>query len=378
MKSTVIQFQDKDILGSLRSFLSQLLETKIVHAVLVPRLLPSKDGFVQSLVSDAAMLEDSNPLAPTMAVQSASILADLTSSPFGGRIAAVLKPCELRGAIELAKFLQVNPDNIMTIGVDCLGTCEVKDFAAMAEKDPELSFKVDTEGFKNGSIQADSTFRDACKLCNTPAPQNADITFGLFGNDLQNQMTLFVGERFEKELQEKLSVELTDGENEGREAAVLRTADAKTKERVEGFEDMEKLTGGLDKLQEVLAKCIRCHNCMDVCPICYCKECVFDSSVFEHRSDQFLNWAVRKGAIRVPTDTLIFHLTRMSHMATSCVSCGMCDSACPNDIPVSRLFGLVGSRVQKLFDYRPGVDPEAEPPVSAFKEEELQSQTGPE
>ena len=74
----------------------------------------------------------------------------------------------------------------------------------------------------------------------------------------------------------------------------------------------------------------------------------------------------------MPGDTLIFHLTRMSHMATSCVSCGMCESACPSGLHVARMFTSVGSELQALFEYIPGRDSEETPPVSTFKEEELE------
>ena len=378
MKSTVLKFEDNDILGSLRHFLAQLLETNIVQALLVPRILPGGDGFVQSLITDSEMLKETNPLAPTMAVQSAKILSNLTSGPLRGKIGIVLKPCEMRAVVELVKFLQINLDEVITIGVDCLGTYEVRDFAPMVEKDRDLPFRVNVDGVKNGELKINqkSGHRDSCQICETPAPSNADITFGLFGSDPKEELSLIVGDRFEKEIQEKLSLELKEGDLVDREKAINRVIDLRKKERDRIFIELRERTNGLDKLMQVLSTCIRCHNCMNACPICYCKECVFESSVFAHRSDQFLTWASRKGAIRMPTDNLIFHLTRMSHMATSCVSCGMCDSACPSQLPVSQLFSLIGSELQEMFEYVPGQEPAAEPPVSVFKEDELQIEAG--
>ncbi len=380
MKSTIVKTKDKDLIGSLRGLLGQMLETELVQALLVPRLLPGKDGFVQSLVTDPEMLKDANPLAPTMPVQSAQILSDLTSSPFKGRIGAVVKPCELRAVVELSKFLQIDLENIMTIGVDCLGTYEARDYSAMVENDSNLPFQIDLQGVKDGKVKTnqDSKLRESCQICETPGPTGADLTFGIFGHEPQEEFTLLAGERFEKELEQKLSLELEENNLADRDKAVQKVVTIRKAEREKVFNQLANQTNGLDKLMEVLSTCIRCHNCMNVCPICYCKECVFESSVFEHRSDQFLSWAGRKGAIRMPTDTLIFHLTRMSHMATSCVSCGMCDSGCPSQLPVSRLFGLIGAELQKTFEYVPGMDPDAEPPVSVFKEEELQAESGTE
>ena len=102
-----------------------------------------------------------------------------------------------------------------------------------------------------------------------------------------------VGERFEKELQEKLSLELEEDDLAGRQTASQEVLRRRGKERDRALNELSGRTGGFDNLMQVLSTCIRCHNCMNVCPICYCKERVFESSAFEHRSTHLLSWANR-------------------------------------------------------------------------------------
>jgi len=54
----------------------------------------------------------------------------------------------------------------------------------------------------------------------------------------------------------------------------------------------------------------------------------------------------------------------------------MCESACPSQLPISSLFSLIGRELQELFEYIPGRNVEEEPPVSVFKEDELQAESG--
>ncbi len=377
MKNTVIEVADKDVLGTLRAFLGRFLESGLVEALLVPKALPSGEGFAQSLIKEPGMLRDVNPLAPTMPVQSARILSDLTATPFEGRIGAVLKPCEIRAAVELAKFLQVNLDNVVIIGVDCLGTYRVKDYAEMAEKDRAASARALIEGASSGELASvNGVIRESCQICEHPVPMNADLILSLLGRGASDGIAVIVGERFEEDLAESLSLELEEGEPAGRKDAIEKLTSRRKEARESILGGLAERASSIEKLLDTFSTCVRCHNCMNVCPICYCKECVFSSSVFEHRLDQLLNLAQRKGAIRMPSDTLMFHLTRLSHMATSCVGCGMCDSACPSGLPVSSLFSLIGGDLQEMFNYVPGRDPAEEAPVSVFKEDELETTTG--
>ncbi len=382
MKNTILKVKNKDSLGCLRDFLGRLLESGFVDALLVPKMLSEGDGYVQALVKDKAMLEGVNPAAPTMAVQTARILTELNRGNLDKRVGVVLKPCELRATVELVKFLQINLDNVVTIGVDCPGTYRVFDYAQMQGQGASPGkFLKKPDGdlfscFKDGEIKTGeaSGLRESCRICEYPVPVNADIGLGFFGFDFYEEINVAVSAKIENEFTEKLSMHLDGGSTENRDKVIRKVIDIRKEERGRVFADLKGKTGSLDDLMQVLSTCIRCHNCMNVCPICYCRECVFESSVFEPRASQAINLAARKGATRMPGDTLIFHLTRMSHMGTSCVSCGMCDSACPNQLPVSSLFGLVGKGLQDMFEYVPGRDVTEEPPVSVFKEDELHAE----
>ena len=47
-----------------------------------------------------------------MPVQSARVISNLSVKNLGKKVAVVLKACEIRAVVELAKFLQVKLDNL--------------------------------------------------------------------------------------------------------------------------------------------------------------------------------------------------------------------------------------------------------------------------
>ena len=360
-------------------FLKSLLEKGVVEAMVIPKTLPSQDGFVQTLIRDPEKLNGACVLSPTMPVQSARVVSNLSVKNLGKKVAAVLKACEIRAAIELAKFLQVKLDNLYLIGIDCPGTFEVPDYAKMVQegKGGAPLTKEMLKSMEKGEVEPPSgyAFRTACQMCEYPVPQT-DIIIKLFGYKADQEIGIEIGDKLEKEIEEKGVLSFSENEPALRSEVVNKVIAGRAKKRDALFQEFKGIIKDLQAFLDRFSTCVRCHNCMVACPICYCKECVFKTAVFEHEGDQFLRWADRKGGIRMPTDTLIFHLIRMSHMVTSCIGCGLCDSACPSRLPVATLFRSVGDRIQKMFQYVPGRNIEEVPPVASFKENELKIESG--
>jgi formate dehydrogenase subunit beta len=160
------------------------------------------------------------------------------------------------------------------------------------------------------------------------------------------------------------------------ETAELTELKAKRQTQKETLDTELQLDGfGLDGLVTLFGRCVNCRNCREVCPICYCKLCDFDSAGYERDLNSYGAELEKRPGVRVPPDTVLFHLGRLSHMAVSCVACGMCSDVCPVDIPVSALFARAGESIQGVFDYVPGRNENEELPMVRFEMEELEELT---
>jgi len=122
-------------------------------------------------------------------------------------------------------------------------------------------------------------------------------------------------------------------------------------EDVQDFAEADRFRRWMYEFQ----KCIKCYGCRNVCPVCFCRECSLEN-------------ADLVGTGRLPPELPIFHLVRAVHMAGRCIDCGLCEDACPADIPLRLLYRKVNELCSDLFDYETGAS-ENRPPLNLIGNE---------
>jgi formate dehydrogenase subunit beta len=306
---------------------------------------------------------------PVMPINNARAVSAITGKHTPAKVGVVLRPCEIRALIELVKLQQASLENVTIMGMDCPGTYEVAESVAKGIWRQPASLTAYLEAAKEGrELDIDGlSLRQACQMCIHPVPENMDIHIRLFGVDVTHGLPITMND----EIAAALNItESGVGGGESIDEAVSRLTAGRQKVRERTLGDIRQRMASNGGVASLFTSCIRCHNCMTACPICYCKTCLFKTAAFDHEPAFYLNAARRKGATRLLGDTLLFHMTRLNHMSTSCISCGMCTSACPSGIPVGTIFAAIGEQVQAEFEYVPGHDAAELLPLITFQSDE--------
>jgi len=364
--NTTLPVENNDVLAALRGFLKRLLDEKIVDALLVP--LQSGGSVSPALVTNSAMLdaERANPLMPLMPINTARAVSAVTGKHSPTKLGVVLRSCEIRALVELVKLQQASLDDVTLIGMDCPGTCELDEFLVSNSWNDENLSAYLSAAHDGIEPQTKPALRVACQMCVHPAPENVDIHIHLFGADTTVVLPITIKDEIAEKLHLTESAQGKAWSVESSRKATEKIIASRQQFREQELTSIRAKMNSNGGVAGMFSSCIRCHNCMTACPICYCKTCLFKTAAFDHEPEYYLNAAHRKGATRMLGDTLLFQLTRMNHMSASCVSCGACTSACPANIPVGSIFSAVGEKVQAAFEYEPGHDVAEALPLITF------------
>lgn len=111
--------------------------------------------------------------------------------------------------------------------------------------------------------------------------------------------------------------------------------------------------------KEHLARCVRCYACREICPMCFCVQCIADRN-----RPQWLD------SSPTPRGNVAWHLTRALHQAGRCVDCLECERACPEGIPLGLLGRHVARTMERRFGFRASTDAAAPVPLGVYRSDD--------
>ena len=361
---------EKGLEAGIGKLAESLLSSGAVQSVFISQYDEKGEGVYGTLKSDVNGDFSPAPLAPYLNGNKGREAGMAVRKNAGARTAVFLRPCEARAVIELSKLNQADRNSMLLITYDCPGTLSIDDYKRFRKEQAETGASVDAfyREFSEGKRMDGYSVRDCCTYCDSLAHEKSDVKIMFVGAGEGEAVVEAVTDEGRKALEQIGLDETTGADGKIRESFLEKQRNA-LKELEERW--AAEITS-IEDFLSLLTHCRRCYNCRAECPICYCRECVFQTATFDTPAETFEKRAGQFGTIKMPPDTLVFHLTRMNHMAAACVSCGQCTEACPQGIPVGRAFTAIGKKVQGLFEYSAGADPEDELPLTVYKEDELE------
>ncbi len=357
--------QIHEIQIGLEELAKRALESGTISGLAALRRVPESEKISFTLIRDAGDVDGLCPFLPWMPANAARSVSEMTrETAFSEPVAVILRPCELRALHELAKLKQAKLENLLLISFECAG---VYPYATRLDAEGD---RVEAYGKAAEAGENCPEIRPVCAACEEFLPRQADVVFSLIGRATDGHLYASFPTDKGKEFAEALK--LLEGASEAQAKEERdRLAEARRGQREAMADRIRGSLRDVDGLLSIFDRCISCHACRYVCPICYCKDCFFESPTFQYTPSSISRRFEAKEILRLPMDRILFHLGRLAHMGASCVACGMCEDVCVAGIPVSQIFKTVGGDIQEMFDYLPGKHIEEPLPLLTYREDEL-------
>jgi formate dehydrogenase subunit beta len=324
----ILDVKEGGAVTAVQDLLWRMMEKDVVQGLLVPLQAHPNEAPAPTLIKSRERLEKANPLAPVMTLNSAKIVGLLLAQESGKRLAAVMRPCEVRALVELAGQGRVSLDDLVTIGIDCLGSHDEDDYGQRAVLwGDDAPTRESLRWSRRGQI-ASYRFRQACQICEQPYFDQAAITIGLFGQNVNKSILIFADASLGGQIgltDSGWSRPATEAELDSRQKTIGNLVAQRHKTRQRLLTEVHQKTAELTDLLAMLSSCTLCGECQEACPLFE-----FDMNAYADNTPEYV--AAR-----------ILNLTQR---AESCVGCGMCEAACQLGVPLMLVTQMLADRTQ--------------------------------
>ena len=239
----------------------------------------------------------------------------------GKKVGIMVKGCDSRAILGLIQENQVKRENLRIVGVNCAGVADPRKVAARLgvtlEDLEDLSLEDGQVVAGEVRLPLPEVIYDLCIACDRHNPIVYDLHLG---------------------------EELADDPQADPFAHVHEMETLSADERWERF-------------SREVQRCNLCYACRNACPMCYCNVCFVDRTM--------PRWFSQTAS---PQDVQFYQIMRTFHLAGRCVGCGACTRACPQGINLRLFLDKLRLDVAELYDYEAGVNAEAKPPLTTYRE----------